>query len=69
MSSLPVRFALGAAWAALYLEIEMNLVKEVRAAWVQREIKRLLPQASHKAEPVVQRHNPARAAKKAAKRA
>jgi hypothetical protein len=47
----------------------MNLVKEVRAAWVQREIKRLLPQASHKAEPVVQRHNPARAAKKAAKRA
>jgi hypothetical protein len=47
----------------------MNVIKEVRAAWVQREIKRLLPQASHKAEPVEQRHNPARAARKAAKRA
>jgi hypothetical protein len=47
----------------------MNLVKEVKAAWVQREIKRLLPQASHKTEPVEQRRNPARAAKKAAKRA
>jgi hypothetical protein len=47
----------------------MNIIKEVRAAWVQREIKRLLPQASHKAEPVEQRRNPARAARKAAKRA
>ncbi len=46
----------------------MNLIKEVKAALVQREIKRLMP-VSHKAEPVVQRHNPARAAKKAAKRA
>ena len=49
----------------------MNLIKEVKAAWVQREIKRLLPQASHKTEgaPVEQRRNPARAAKKAARRA
>ncbi len=47
----------------------MNIIKEVRAAWVQREIKRLLPQASNKTEPVEQRRNPARAAKKAAKRA
>jgi hypothetical protein len=47
----------------------MNIIKEVRAAWVQREIKRLLPQVSHKTEPVVQRHNPARAARKAAKKA
>lgn len=47
----------------------MNIIKEVKAALVLRQIKRLLPQASHKAEPVVQRHNPLRAAKKAAKRA
>lgn len=47
----------------------MNLIKEVRAAWVAREIKRLLPQASNRTEPVEQRHNPQRAAKKAAKRA
>jgi hypothetical protein len=47
----------------------MNIIKEVRAAWVAREIKRLLPQASHKTEPVPQRRNPARAARKAAKRA
>jgi hypothetical protein len=47
----------------------MNIIKEVRAAWVQREIKRLLPQASNKTEPVVQRRNPARAARKAAKKA
>ena len=46
----------------------MNLVKEVRAAWVAREIKRLLPQVSHKAETVEQRRNPARAAKKAARK-
>jgi len=46
----------------------MNLIKEVRAAWVAREIKRLLPkQTSNKSEPVVQRRNPARAAKKAGK--
>jgi hypothetical protein len=47
----------------------MNIRKEVRAAWVAREIKRLLPQASNKTEPVVQRRNPARAARKAAKKA
>lgn len=50
----------------------MNLIKEVRAAWVAREIKRLLPkQTSHKTEgePVAQRQNPQRAAKKAARRA
>jgi hypothetical protein len=44
----------------------MNIIKEVRAAWVQREIKRLMP--SNKTEPVVQRRNPQRAAKKAAKK-
>ncbi len=64
-----MRFALGAVCAALHLkERVMNLVKEVKAAWVQREIKRLMP-VSHKTEPVVQRHNPARAARKAARRA
>ena len=47
----------------------MNIIKEVRAAWVQREIKRLLPQVSNKAEPVPQRRNPLRAARKAAKKA
>ena len=46
----------------------MNLIKEVRAAWVARECKRLMP-VSNRTEPVVQRHNPLRAAKKAAKRA
>jgi len=65
-----VRFALGAVCAALHLkERVMNIIKEVRAAWVAREIKRLLPQASNKTEPVVQRRNPARAARKAAKKA
>ena len=73
---MPVRFALGAACAALYLERTMNLIKEVKSAWLTREIKRLLPQASHKTEgvaagnePVPQRRNPARAAKRAARRA
>ena len=50
----------------------MNIIKEVRAAWVAREIKRLMPATvSHKSEgePVAQRRNPARAAKKAARRA
>jgi hypothetical protein len=47
----------------------MNIIKEVRAAWVAREIKRLLPQASNKTEHVPQRRNPARAARKAAKKA
>jgi hypothetical protein len=47
---------------------QMNIIKEVRAAWVQREIKRLMP-VSHKTEPVEQRRNPARAARKAAKKA
>ena len=42
----------------------MNLIKEVKAAWVAREIKRLMP-VSHKAEPVEQRRNPARALKRA----
>lgn len=47
----------------------MNIIKEVRAAWVAREIKRLMPAtASHKSEPVVQRQNPQRAAKRAAKK-
>jgi hypothetical protein len=46
----------------------MNLIKEVRAAWVAQECKRLMP-VSNRTEPVVQRHNPLRAAKKAAKRA
>ena len=32
----------------------MNIIKEVRAAWVAREIKRLMP-VSSKTEPVVQR--------------
>ena len=41
----------------------MNLIKEVRAAWIARECKRLMP-ASHKAEPVVQRRNPARDVKR-----
>lgn len=46
----------------------MNIIKEVKAAWVQREIKRLLPATvSHKTEAVPQRRNPARAAKKGAK--
>lgn len=47
----------------------MNIIKEVRSAFVTREIKRLMPPVSHKTEPVVQRRNPARAAKKAAKQA
>ena len=47
----------------------MNIIKAVRSAFVTREIARLMPAASHKAEPVVQRRNPARAAKKAAKQA
>lgn len=46
----------------------MNIIKEVRAAWVAQEIKRLMPATtSHKTEPVAQRRNPARAAKKGAK--
>jgi hypothetical protein len=48
--------------------MQMNIIKEVKAAWVQREIKRLMP-VSHKAEPVEQRRNPLRAARKAAKKA
>lgn len=42
----------------------MNIIKEVKAAWVAREIKRLLPKISNKAEPVVQRRNPARDVKR-----
>lgn len=45
----------------------MNIIKEVRAAWVARECKRLMPTISCKTEPVPQRRNPARAAKKANK--
>lgn len=47
----------------------MNLIKEVRSAFVTQELRRLMPPVSHKAEPIVQRRNPARAAKKAAKKA
>ena len=69
LTPLPVRFALGAVCAALHLkERVMNLIKEVRAAWVAREIARLMPAVSYKAEPVAQRRNPARAAKKAARK-
>jgi hypothetical protein len=46
--------------------MQTNLILAVRGVMRDREIARLLP--SHKAEPVAQRHNPARAAK-AAKRA
>lgn len=46
----------------------MNLIKEVKSAWLTRDIARLMPAVSYKAEPVVQRRNPARAAKKAAKK-
>ena len=45
----------------------MNIVKEVKAAWVARECKRLMPKPSYKLEPVEQRRNPARAARKGAK--
>ena len=51
-------------------EIEMNmqdLIAAVRGVMRDREIKRLLPQASHKTEPILQRRNPARAARKGAK--
>ena len=45
-----------------------SLKAAVRGVIVTREIKRLMPAAvSHKAEPVAQRRNPARAAKKGAK--
>ena len=48
----------------------MNIIKEVKSAWLTREIKRLMPATtSHKTEAVPQRRNPARAAKKAARRA
>lgn len=46
----------------------MNIIKEVKAAWVARECKRLMP-PSYKREPVEQRRNPARAAKRAAAKA
>ena len=45
----------------------MNLIKEVKSAWLTRECKRLMPKPSYKAEPVAQRRNPARAARKGAK--
>lgn len=47
----------------------INLKAAVRGVLRDREIARLMPAASNKAEPVVQRRNPARAAKKAAKQA
>ena len=48
--------------------MNMNqLIAAVRGVMRDREIKRLLPQASYKTEPVAQRRNPARAAKKGAK--
>ena len=47
--------------------MQTNLIAAVRGVMRDREIKRLMP--SNKTEPVVQRHNPARAARKAARRA
>lgn len=46
-----------------------QLIAAVRGVVRDREIARLMPPASHKAEPVVQRRNPARAAKKAQRQA
>ena len=47
--------------------MQMNqLIAAVRGVVRDREIKRLMP--SYKAEPVAQRRNPARAAKKAARK-
>lgn len=48
--------------------MQTNLILAVRGVMRDREIKRLMP-VSNRTEPVVQRHNPLRAAKKAAKRA
>ena len=48
--------------------MQTNLILAVRGVMRDREIKRLMP-PSFKAEPVPQRRNPVRAAKKAAKRA
>jgi hypothetical protein len=45
-----------------------DLMQEVRGVIRNREIKRLMP-PSYKREPVVQRRNPARAAKRAARKA
>ena len=47
--------------------MQTNLILAVRGVMRDREIARLLP--SHKTEPVPQRRNPLRAARKAAKRA
>jgi len=47
--------------------MQTNLIAAVRGVMRDREIKRLMP-VSHKTEPVVQRRNPARAARKAAKK-
>lgn len=44
-----------------------QLMAAVRGVVRDREIARLMP-VSHKAEPVMQRRNPARAAKKAARK-
>jgi hypothetical protein len=44
-----------------------NLLADVRGVLTTRKIKQLMP-ASYKTEPVVQRRNPARAAKRAAKK-
>jgi hypothetical protein len=47
--------------------MQTNLILAVRGVMRDREIARLLP--SNKTEPVEQRRNPARAARKAARRA
>lgn len=49
--------------------MQMNqLIAAVRGVVRDREIARLMPAVSYKAEPVPQRRNPARAAKKAARK-
>ena len=48
--------------------MNMNqLIAAVRGVMRDREIKRLMPKPSYKLEPVEQRRNPARAARKGAK--
>ena len=44
-----------------------HLIAAVRGVMRDREIKRLMPKPSYKAEPIPQRRNPARAARKGAK--
>lgn len=47
--------------------MQTNLIAAVRGVMRDREIARLMPKPSNKTEPVAQRRNPARAAKKAAR--